>query len=117
MLIVLAKAAPSSGAGVTGDVDGSHTEEYVLASVTGAMYLLIASTTHDLRAGYALFVDGPDAHHRAFGIGMLTVFVVMISAAMNVLVSTSSDSASIMLNAVAVLFIADLVSAGVHRRN
>lgn len=117
MLIVLARAAPSSGAGVTGDDDGSQTEQYVLASVTGAMYLLVASTTHDLRAGYSLFVDGPDAHHRAFGIGILTVFVVMISSAMNVLVSTSSDSTSIMLNAVAVLFIADLVSAAVNRPN
>ena len=74
------------------------------------MYLLIASTTHDLRAGYSLSFSGSSAGHRAFGIGLLIVYGIMITAAMTVLVSTSENSASLVLNAVTVLFIADLVS-------
>ena len=50
------------------------------------------------------------AGHRAFGIGLLIVYGIMITAAMTVLVSTSENSASLVLNAVTVLFIADLVS-------
>ena len=76
------------------------------------MYLLVASTTHDLRAGFWLSVDGSRAGQRAFGIGLLIVYGTMITAAMTVLVSTSNNSASLLLNAVTVVFIADLVSAG-----
>ena len=93
------------------DTDISRESGYLLSTVTGAMYLLVASTTHDLRAGYSLLVNGSCAGHRAFGIGLLIVYGIMITAAMTVLVSTSDNSASLVLNAVTVLFIADLVSA------
>lgn len=78
------------------------------------MYLLIASTSHDLRADSFSFVDGPCVRYRVTGIGILTVFVVVISSALSVLVATLSYSVSIMLNVVAVLFVADLVSAATH---
>ena len=104
-LIVLAQRPSNS------DTDTGRESGYLLPSVTGAMYLLVASTTHDLRAGYSLSVNGSCAGHRAFGIGLLIVYGIMITAAMTVLVSTSENSASLVLNAVTVLFIADLVSA------
>ena len=91
-------------------VDGSGESGYLLPSVTGAMYLLVASTTHDLRSGFSLLVYGSCVGHRAFGMGLLTVYGTMMTAAMAVLVSTSDNTASIVLNAVTVLFIADLVS-------
>ena len=93
------------------DTDSSRESGSLLPSVTGAMYLLIASTTHDLRAGYSLSFSGSSAGHRAFVIGLLIVYGIMITAAMTVLVSTSENSASLVLNSVTVLFIADLVSA------
>ena len=93
------------------DTDSSRESGSLLPSVTGAMYLLIASTTHDMRAGYSLLFSGSSAGHRAFGIGLLIVYGIMITAAMTVLVSTSENSASLVLNSVTVLFIADLVSA------
>lgn len=112
MLIVLA------GTGSADDTEspGNDHEEsgFLLPTVTGAMYLLAASTTHDLCAGFSLLVDGSCAGHRAFGFGLLIVHGVMVVAAMTVLVSTSDDSASVVLNAVTVLFVADLVSSGTH---
>ena len=104
-LILLAGSTSSSDGDTSGESGG------LLPSVTGAMYLLVASTTHDLRSGFSLLVDGSCAGHRAFGIGLLAVYGIMISAAMTVLVSTSNDIVSVVLNAVTVLFIADLVSA------
>ena len=114
MLILLTKASWISDPERSGDDTHSEETSYLLPSVTGAMYLLVASTTHDLRAGYVLLVDGSRAGHRAFGMGLLIVYGIMIAAAMTVLVSTSDDSASVVLNAVTVLFIADLVSAAPH---
>lgn len=77
------------------------------------MYLLFASTTHDLRAGFSLLVGGSCAGHRAFGVGLLTVYGFMLSAAMTVIVS-SEDNGTVVINAVAVIFIADLVSAATY---
>lgn len=112
MLIVVARVKSNSDAG--GSADGDDESGYLLPSVTGAMYLLVASTAHDLRAGYSLLVDGRRVGHRAFGTGLLVVYGIMVSAAMTVLVSTSEDSASVVLNAVTVLVVADLVSAAPH---
>ena len=112
MLIVLARATSSSDAGSS--ADDRDESGYLLPSLTGAMYLLVASTTHDLYAGFSLLVDGSCASHRAFGVSLLIVYGIMISAAMTVLVSTSHDSAAVVLNAVTVLFVADLVSAASH---
>lgn len=106
MLIVVARVKSNSDAG--GSADGDDESGYLLPSVTGAMYLLVASTAHDLRAGYSLLVDGRRVGHRAFGTGLLVVYGIMVSAAMTVLVSTSEDSASVVLNAVTVLVVADL---------
>lgn len=111
MFFVLARKESNSSTDSTGGVDGKGRPEYVLASVTAAIYILVASTSHDLTAGFSLMVKGPCFGHRAFGIALLTVHGVMFSAAMTVLVSTSHDSTSVLLNAVAVLFVADLVSA------
>lgn len=86
----------------------------LLPAVVVAMYLLFASTTHDLRAGFSLLVGGLCAGHRAFGVGLLTVYGFMISAAMTVIVSISADNGTVVINAVAVIFIADLVSACTH---
>lgn len=83
---------------------------YSMASVTGAMYLLVASTTSDLRAGFALLVDGTRVGHRVFGAGVLTVYALMLGAAMKVLFLSANDDTSVVMNAVAVLFTADLVS-------
>lgn len=83
---------------------------YLLPAVTGAMYLLLSSTAHDLRAGFSMLVDGRCPGQRSFGFGLLVVYGIMITVAMTVLASTSEDSASVLLNAVAVLFIADLVN-------
>lgn len=98
------------GSGATDDSAGQEESPYVLPAMTGAMYLLIASTAHDFRAGFSLLVDGTCAGHRTFGVGLLIVHGVMITAAISVLLSTSQDSASVVLNAVTVIFIADLVS-------
>eukprot|EP00904_Undaria_pinnatifida_P010742 jgi/Undpi1/6799/HiC_scaffold_21.g09275.m1 len=107
MLIVLARATSESDTSSGGDDAGDS--GHLLPSVTGAIYLLIASTAHDLCAGFSLrLVNGLCAGHRAFGVGLLVVHGIMTSAAMTVLVSTSDDSASVVLNAVTVLFIADL---------
>ena len=105
VLIVLAREES------TLDADSNVEADYLLPSVAGAMYLLVISTAHDLCAGFSLLVNGPCAGHRTFGIGLLVVYGMMITAAMTVLVKTSDDSASVVLNAVTVLFIADLVSA------
>ena len=82
----------------------------LLPPLIGAMYLLVASTIHDLRAGYSLLVDGTLTGHRAFGFSLLVVYGLMVYATMTVLMSTSENNASVVLNAVAVLFVADLVS-------
>lgn len=100
---------------VGGNADDNLDEEddesgYSLASITGAMYLLVASTTPDLRAGFSLLVDGFRVRHRVFGFFLLTVYALMISAAMQVLFSSADDDASVVTNAVTVLFIADVVS-------
>lgn len=87
---------------------------YSMASVTGAMYLLVASTTPDLRAGFTLLVDGLRFYQQVFGAALLTLYGLMICAAMKVLFTTSNDDASVVINAVTVLFIADVVSTGVH---
>lgn len=108
MLIVLAKNPADSETGSSAHSKGKS--GYILPSITGAMYLLIVSTIHDLRTGFSLMMEVSCASHRAFGIGLLIVYGIMISAAMTVLVSTSHDSASVVLNAVTVLFIADIVS-------
>lgn len=112
MLIVLDRATSKSD--TAGSPAGHGEWRYLLPSVTGSMYLLVASTTHDLRAGFSLMVDGSCAGHRAFGIALLIVYGIMMSAAMTVLMSTSDDSASVVLNAVTVLFIADLDEKTLH---
>ena len=71
-LIVLAQRPSNS------DPDTNKESGYLLPSVTGAMYLLVASTTHDLRAGYSLSFSGSCVGHRAFGIGLLIVYGIMI---------------------------------------
>lgn len=78
------------------------------------MYLLVASTAHDLGAGFSLLVGGESAGHRSFGLCLLIMYGIMIAAAMKVLVSTSADSTSVVLNSATVLFIADLVRALSH---
>lgn len=103
MLIVRAK----SDSGNQSDEDDSG---YSMASVTGAMYLLVASTTPDLRAGFTLLVDGLRVYQQVFGGALLTLYGLMICAAMKVLFTTSNDDASVVINAVTVLFIADVVS-------
>lgn len=107
-LIVLAERPSAT------ETDAGGETSYLVPAVTGAMYLLVASTTHDLRGGFSLVVDGSCAGHRTFGIGLLTVYGIMVCAAMKVLVSTSNDSASVVLNSVTVLFIADLVREARH---
>lgn len=104
MLIVLAKKTTDSYTDSIDDDPGN-----LLAAIVGAMYLLVASTTHDLRAGYSLLMEGPSAGHHAFALDLLIVYGIMILTAMTVLLLTSDDAASLVLNAVAVLFIADLV--------
>lgn len=105
-LIVLAKDIHDDGLAEEGG-DTAH----LLPSVAGAMYLLVASTTHDFQAGFSLLVDGLCAGQRVFGLGLLAVYGIMLSAAMTVIVSTSENSETVVLNAVTVIFIADLVSA------
>lgn len=87
---------------------------YSMASVTGAMYLLVASTTPDLRAGFTLLVDGLRFYQNVFGAALLTLYGLMICAAMKVLFTTSNDDTSVVINAVTVLFIADVVSLAVN---
>lgn len=113
MLIVLTISTASSDTDLTEDAGGGGRTEFVLVSVTGAIYLLMISTSHDLRAGFSLLVDGTRAGDRAFGATLFVVYGVMIGSALTVLASTSHDSASLLLNAVAVVFIADLVSAAI----
>lgn len=113
MLIALARSTTSSDTASNEDVDSGEEASVVMTAVTGAIYLLVVSTSHDLRAGFALLVGGGRAGHRAFGAVLLLVYGIMVSSALTVLASTSNDSASILLNAVAVLFIADLVSAAI----
>ena len=52
------------------------------------MYLLVATATPDLRSGFALLVDGTSsARHKVFGMALLGVFGLMITAAMELLSS------------------------------
>lgn len=109
MLIARAKDDGSSTTATTSN-EGEDSG-YSMASVTGAMYLLVASTTPDLRAGFTLLVDGLRYYQRVFGGALLTLYGLMIWAAMKVLFTTSNDDASVVINAVTVLFIADVVSS------
>lgn len=115
MLIVRARDNDSSD-NENNDLNDNDNEEsgFSMASVTGAMYLLVASTTPDLRAGFTLLVDGLRYYQRVFGAVLLTLYGLMICAAMKVLFSTSNDDASVVINAVTVLFIADVVSGRIH---
>lgn len=90
--------------------DSSDGANYSMASATGAMYILVANTAPDLRAGFSLLVDGWFLHHRIFGVVLLTLFWLMLTAAMRVLFYSAGDDASVVINAVTVLFIAELVS-------
>lgn len=112
MLIVLVPS-PSTFDDTDTSTSSDHSDKsgFLLPTVTGAMYLLVASTTHDMCAGFSLLVNGLGSGHRAFGAGLLMVHVVMMVAAMTVLVSTSENMETVVLNAVTVLFVADLVSA------
>lgn len=105
-IMLIARAKTDSETQRSDDDD----EGYSMASVTGAMYLLVASTTPDLRAGFTLLVDGLRGYQRVFGAALLTLYGLMICAAMKVLFTTSNDDASVVINAVTVLFIADVVS-------
>lgn len=96
-------------AGALYDPDTANSN-YSMASVTGAMYILVAYTTPDLRAGFSLLVDGFHLYHRMFGVALLILYGLMISAAMQVLFYSAGDDASVVINAVTVLFIADVVS-------
>lgn len=82
---------------------------YTMASVTGAMFLLVATTLHDLRAGSSLAVNGKRVSHRVFGVGLLIVWGLMITTGMKALRFSGNHDATVVLNAVTVLFIADLV--------
>lgn len=105
-IMLIARAKTDSDTLISdGDESG-----YSMASVTGAMYLLVASTTPDLRAGFTLVVDGFRFYQQVFGGALLTLYGLMICAAMKVLFTTSNDDASVVINAVTVLFIADVVS-------
>lgn len=75
-----------------------------------AMFLLVATASPDLTVGYSLVVDGPSPSFRVFGAALLIVFGLMVTAAMRMLFSGSEDNANVVVNSVAVLFIADLVS-------
>lgn len=108
--MLIFSARPTSKSDEDGFGNDSTEPSYILPSVIGDMYLLVDHTTHDLRAGFSLLVHGDGAGHRAFGVGVIIVFGTMLCAATIVLVPTS-DTASVMLNAVDVLFTANLVSA------
>lgn len=109
-LIVLAKDIHDGSS-----ADGSGDTAHLLPSVAGAIYLLVASTTHDFQAGFSLLVDDLCAGQRVFGFGLLVVYGIMLSAAMTVIVSTSENSETVVLNAVTVIFIADLVSPATRK--
>lgn len=112
MLIVRVDNTPESAEDLE---EGSESEDdssgsnYSLASISGAMYLLVASTTPDLRAGFSLLVDGLHPYHHVFGFVVLTLYALMVSAALKVLFADANDDASVVINAVTVLFIADVV--------
>lgn len=83
---------------------------YSVQSIMAAMFLLVATASPDLTVGYSLVVDGPSPSFRVFGAALLIVFGLMVIAAMRMLFSGSEDNANVVVNSVAVLFIADLVS-------
>lgn len=103
MLVALAGATKNSFSD-----DIVDTPANLLASIVGANCLLVASTSHDMRAGYSLLVEGLSSGHHVFSFGLSSVYGIRIFTAMLVLLSTSDGSASVVLYAVAVLFIADL---------
>lgn len=85
MLLALASSTPDSGTRCyANDSDGG----YIFPPVSGAMYLLVASAAHDVRAGFSLLVGRSCGGHCAFGVGLLNQYGIMNIAAMTVLVST-----------------------------
>lgn len=107
-ITLIVRSDNSTGTEDPEETDSSGTN-YSMASVTGGMYLLVASTTPDLRAGFSLLVDGLHPYHHVFGFVLLTLYALMITAAMKVLFADAEDDASVVINAVTVLFIADVV--------
>lgn len=100
----------SSDRGNDGDDDsGNGRRGYRLATIFPAMYLLVATTLPDLRAGVSLTANSVCVGHRVFGAGLLVVYGIMITTAMKVLMSTENEDATVVLNAMLVLFVADLV--------
>ena len=85
MLILPARVTLNSD--TISSADDSGDSGYLLPSVTGAMYSLVASTSHNLRGGFSLLlVDESYAGHRAFCACLLVAYGVMINAEMTVLV-------------------------------
>eukprot|EP00903_Cladosiphon_okamuranus_P020345 g18665.t1 len=81
---------------------------YSVVSVAAALYLLVQTASPDLRAGFSLLVDGASLRYRSFGAAMLVVFALLVTAAMKVIFSSAENDASVVAEAVTVLFIADL---------
>ena len=105
------RAGNASSSSDTGGDDDDRTGQrvYQMALIFPAMYLLVATTLPDLRAAFSLMGNGLRGGHRAFGAGLLIVYGLMIGTAMKLLMSTNNDDATVVLNAMLVLFVADLV--------
>eukprot|EP00904_Undaria_pinnatifida_P000663 jgi/Undpi1/10598/HiC_scaffold_29.g13048.m1 len=94
-------------------VNGSEKQEggYTVVSVTVAMYLNISIASPDLWASFALIKANRGC--RAFGIALLVSFVMLFASSTRVLFRTSGDNVDLIIGAVAVLFIADMVSLAI----
>ena len=83
--------------------------EYSVLSITVAMYLNISIASPDLWASFALITANRGC--RAFGIALLTSFVMLFVSSTRLLFSTSGNNVDLIIGAAAVLFIADMVRA------
>lgn len=106
-LLCVALGQASSGSQVEDSPDLS------ILAIAGAMFLLLSTAAADLQVGLGLmfYTDTKKPWMRTmFGFVMCVNFVLLVWSSVHVLFSSSFGNVDIVIGAVAVLFIADVVS-------
>lgn len=82
---------------------------YSIHSVALAMFLMISTSSGDIRAAYTLLVWGSSLAQRLFGAMLVVSVSLLVVASMKVLFMDASNNAELVIGAATVLFIADVV--------
>lgn len=98
-------------------VTGDDSPSYSIVAVAAAVYLMLSIAAADLCGGWALVMEAEPPSRRAwfkarkaFGIGLLLTFSMMVVASTRVLFYSSFENMEVVIGAATVLFIADVVS-------